>query len=101
MKKKLLIIIPIAAAVVAPEPRAVGYDGLRRAVGIFYLKLSEQFSLGAVLIFESPCAYAAPVPAVGKLGAEHVASLMQKRGHIVGLILYALSVFRDAGRERH
>ena len=60
-------------------------------------KLYQQFCLRAVLIFQSPCAAASPIPAVCKLKGQFILSVKKQSCHIIGLILDTLTIIGMPG----
>ena len=94
----VLVVGKADGAVVGPRPAFVGGDGFHTAVSVRKLQLRQQLRLRAVLIFQPPRAAGAAIPAVGQLHRQGVFAVLQQGGHVIGLVLHALAVVRNAGR---
>ena len=95
----VLIVGKTNRTVVRPRPACIGANRLHAAVSAGNFQLRQQLGFGAVLVAQPPRAAAAAVPTVRQLHGECVFAVLQKVGHIVGLVLHALSVVGDTGRQ--
>ena len=93
----VLVVGKAKGAVVGPLPAFVGGDSLHSAVGAGKLQLRQQLRLCSILIFQTPSAAGAAIPTVGQLHRQGVFAVLQQRSYIVGLVLHALAVVRNAG----
>ena len=95
----ILVVGKADGTVIAPLPASVGDDGPDRSVVEDHLELRKELGLGTVLVLEAPCTARSAVPAIGQLHRQLVLSLMEQPGHIVGLVLDALTVVDVAGSQ--
>ena len=97
----VLVVGKANRAVVRPRPVGIGANRLHAAVCAGNFQLRQQLGFGTVLVEQPPRAAAAAVPTVRQLHGKCVFAVLQKVGHIVGLVLHTLAVVGDAGCQNH
>ena len=86
-------------AIVAPIPAFICNNGITASIRIGDLQLGKQLRFRTILISDSPCTDAAPVPAVCQLNGQDMIAGGKHIRHIIGLVLHPLAVIRMSGRK--